>query len=128
MNFNNEEISDLRKQLDHYKFDVIWHSQFQNLNSLPQLCRMLVETNRSCHYFLINRLIRLVLTLPVSTITTEQAFSGMKLIKSSLRNKIKNHFPANIMIIYIEREIALGIDTEVLINKFDLLKNHRLRF
>ncbi|XP_052190004.1 uncharacterized protein LOC127799826 [Diospyros lotus] len=127
LDFNNEEISDLRRQLDHYKFDVIRHSQFQNLNSLPQLCRMLVETNRSCHYFLIDRLIRLVLILPISTATIERAFSGMKLIKSSLRNKIENDFLANVMTIYIEREIALGIDTEVLINKFDLLKNRRLR-
>ncbi|XP_052199556.1 uncharacterized protein LOC127806362 [Diospyros lotus] len=127
LDFNKEEIPDLKRQLDHYKFDVIRNQQFQNLNSLPQLCRMLVEMKKSQHYFLIDRLIRLVLTLPVSTATTERAFSGMKLIKTSLRNKMENEFLANTMIIYIEREIALGIDTEILIDKFELLGNRRLR-
>ncbi|XP_052189854.1 uncharacterized protein LOC127799671 [Diospyros lotus] len=127
LDFNKEEIPDLKRQLDHYKFDVIRNPQFQNLNSLPQLCRMLVETKKSQHYFLIDRLIRLVLTLPVSIATTERAFSGMKLIKTSLRNKMENEFLANTMIIYIEREIAFGIDTKILIDKFDLLGNRRLR-
>ena len=39
LDFNKEEKR-LRRQLDHYKFDVI---QFQNLNSFSQLCQMLVE-------------------------------------------------------------------------------------
>lgn len=32
------------------------------------------------------------------------------------------------MTIYIEREIALAIDTEIFIHEFDLLKNCKLRF
>ena len=40
----------------------------------------------------IDRLICLVLTLPVSTATTERAFSAMKLLKTRLRNKMKDDF------------------------------------
>ena len=40
----------------------------------------------------IDRLIRLVLTLPVSTATMERAFSAMKLLKTRLRNKMKDDF------------------------------------
>ena len=64
-----------------------------------------------------------MLTLLVSTATTERAFLGMKLIKMSLRNKIENEFLANSMIIYIEGEIADSIDSDFIIDKFDLLKN-----
>jgi hypothetical protein len=46
-------------------------------------------------YPLVDRLIRFILTLPVSTATTERAFSAMKIVKISLRNRIKNDFLAS---------------------------------
>ncbi|XP_058742040.1 uncharacterized protein LOC131614483 [Vicia villosa] len=39
-------------------------------------------------YFLIDRLLRLITTLPISTATTERSFSAMKIIKTKLRNKM----------------------------------------
>jgi len=39
-------------------------------------------------YFLIDKLLRLIMTLSVSTTTTERSFSAMKIIKSKLRNKM----------------------------------------
>jgi hypothetical protein len=56
--------------------------------------------------FFLGRLIRLVLTLPVSTATTERAFSAMKLVKTRLRNKMEDGFLRDCLIIYIEKEIA----------------------
>ncbi|KAK2646134.1 hypothetical protein Ddye_021329 [Dipteronia dyeriana] len=50
------------------------------------------ETKRSEHYTLIDKLIRLVLTLPVSTTTIERAFSAMKLVKTPLHNKMDDDF------------------------------------
>jgi hypothetical protein len=38
---------------------------------LSELCQKLVETGKVSIYFLIDRLVRLVLTLPISTATTE---------------------------------------------------------
>jgi hypothetical protein len=43
-------------------------------------------------YPLVDRLIRLILTLPVSITTTERAFSAMKIVKISLHNRIENDF------------------------------------
>ncbi|KAL5769062.1 hypothetical protein ACOSQ2_015845 [Xanthoceras sorbifolium] len=85
------------------------------------------QFKRSQHYFLIDRLIRLVLTLPVSTATTERAFSAMKLIKTSIRNKMEQELLANSMVIYIEREIAETIDSDFVIDMFDILKNRKIR-
>jgi len=46
-------------------------------------------------YPLVDRLIRFILTLPVSAATTERAFSAMKIVKISLRNQIENDFLAS---------------------------------
>ncbi|KDO65534.1 hypothetical protein CISIN_1g041731mg, partial [Citrus sinensis] len=70
-------------------------------------------------------LIRLVLTLHVSTATTERAFSAMKLIKTTHRNKMENEFLSDCIVIYIEREIADNIDSDAIVDEFSFLKNHR---
>ncbi|XVF81441.1 hypothetical protein PTKIN_Ptkin15bG0155200 [Pterospermum kingtungense] len=48
----------------------------------------------------------------------------MKLVKTSLRNKIDDDFLSSCMIIYIERELADSIDSESIIDIFYSLKSH----
>jgi hypothetical protein len=76
---------------------------------------------------LIDRLIRLVLTLPVSTATTERAFSAMKHVKTVLRNKIEEEFLADSMMIYIERELVEDIDLDSIIDEFYSTKHRRVQ-
>jgi hypothetical protein len=85
--FNEQEMYYLRSQLEHYQIDVIHHKSFQNMSTISELCRGLTETNKSQHCHLIDRLIRFVLTLLVSTATTERTFSTMKHVKTMLRIK-----------------------------------------
>ncbi|KAL5833527.1 hypothetical protein ACOSQ3_017201 [Xanthoceras sorbifolium] len=113
--FDKNDIEDLRRQLSHYRFNVLCNPTFQNFASLSELCQGLAATRRSEHYTLIDKLIRLVLTLPVSTVTTEQAFSAMKLLKTPLRNKMDDDFLTDCIVIYIEKEIADTIDLEHII-------------
>ena len=75
----------------------------------------------------IDRLIRLVLTLPVSTTTTERAFSAMKLLKTRLRNKMEDDFLRDCMIVYIEREIAMKFMTDSIIDDLYAKKNRKVR-
>ncbi|KAH9717836.1 TTF-type domain-containing protein [Citrus sinensis] len=121
--FTTNEILALRRELEHYKFDVLSHPLFQKVTSLSELCRRLIETKKSQHYFLIDRLIHLELILPVSTAATERAFSAMSLIKTSLCSKIENEFLSDCMIVYTEREIADTIDLDSIIDKFHSLKS-----
>ena len=52
-------------------------------------------------------MVRLVLTLPISTTTTtEQAFSAMKVVKTNFRNKMENDFLTNSLMLYIEKDIV----------------------
>ncbi|KAL5845765.1 hypothetical protein ACOSQ3_009289 [Xanthoceras sorbifolium] len=126
--FDKNDIEELRRQLGHYKFDVLCSPTFRNFASLSELCQCLSETKRSEHYTLVDKLIRLVLTLPVSTATTERAFSAMKLLKTPLRNKMEDDFLTDCMVIYIEREIADTIDLEYIIDEFNCVKSRKTKF
>ena len=72
-------------------------------------------------------MIELVLTLPVSTATTERAFSALRIIKNRLRSKIEDEFLGDCMIIHIERKFADSIDNESIIDAF-ATKNRRVQF
>jgi hypothetical protein len=82
----------------------------------------LIETEKSERYHLINRLIRLVLTLPVFTATTERAFSAMKVFKTRLRNKMDDEFLANSLAVYIEREIYESFNSDSILDDFVSLR------
>jgi hypothetical protein len=79
------------------------HPKLQRLSSIVELCQGLTETEKLDTYYLIDRLSCLVLTLLVSTTTTERVLSAMKIIKTRLHNKIDDEFLADNLLIYIER-------------------------
>ncbi|XVF78762.1 hypothetical protein PTKIN_Ptkin14bG0162000 [Pterospermum kingtungense] len=126
LDFTEKELGTLKRQLQHFKYDILVHPNFQNLSSLSELCQRLIETRKSKIFFLIDRLIRLVMTLPVSTATTERAFSAMKLVKKSLWNKMDDDFLSSCMVIYIERELADSIGSESIIDIFYSLKSRNV--
>ncbi|XP_022883564.1 uncharacterized protein LOC111400380 [Olea europaea var. sylvestris] len=77
---------------------------------------------RSENYIVLTKLIRLVLTLPVSIATTERAFSAVKHVKTAIHNRMEDEFFADCMMLYIEREFAEKIDVDSIIDKFYAVK------
>ena len=67
-------------------------------------------------------MVRFVLTLLVSTATTEQAFSAMKVIKTNLQNKMENDFLMDSLILYIEKDITSTFSLDSIIDDFEDLK------
>ncbi|KAI5324426.1 hypothetical protein L3X38_033499 [Prunus dulcis] len=108
--FTTTELQALNQQLRFYKIDMDHNPTFKNLDSIPILLERLVETRLAQTYYLIDRLICLVLTLPVSIATTERAFSCMRLIKNRLPNKRSDEFLDDCMLLHIEREFTDNID------------------
>jgi hypothetical protein len=123
--FSDKEKTYLRFQLQHYELDVPSHPKLTNMSSIVDLCQGLVETEKSTIYPLIDRLIRLILTLSVSTTTTERAFSAMKIVKTRLRNWMEDDFLANYLIVYIEKEIAERFIIDMIIDDFYSMKERR---
>ncbi|KAL6527404.1 hypothetical protein OROGR_016494 [Orobanche gracilis] len=111
--FSGQEMHLLRSQLAHYEVDVLHHVSFQHLTTISELCQ---------------RLVRLILTLPTSTATTERAFSIMKLVKTTLRNKMEKDYLTDSLVVYIERELARSIDDDSIIDDFYTQKNRRVQF
>jgi hypothetical protein len=70
---------------------------------------------------MVDRLLRLVLTLPVSTATTEKWFSAMKLAKTRLRCTMGDGLLRDCLVIYIEKELVASISTDDIITTVLLL-------
>jgi hypothetical protein len=69
-----------------------------------------------------------LLTLPVSTATTERAFSPMKIVKTRLRNKMEDEFLMDSLMLYIEREIVATFITDSIIDDFWDMKTLKIPF
>jgi hypothetical protein len=79
-------------------------------------------------YYLIDRLVRLILIIPVSITTIKRTFSVMKIVKTRLCNKMEDDFLANSLVLYIEREIAKSFDLYSILDDFVLLKDRKVHF
>jgi hypothetical protein len=123
--FNQQEIYGLEQQLKHFIVDASSDDEMKKVSTLTKLCRCLVESGRSSIYNLIDRLLRLVVTLPVSTASAERAFSTLKIIKTRLRNKMEDEFLANSLLVNIEGEIAEKYTYDDILLHFTGAKNRR---
>ena len=76
---------------------------------------------------MIDKLIRLILTLSIFIATTKQAFSAIKHVKTVFRNKIEDEYLEYFMMIYIERELAEDIDSDSIIDEFYSIRHGRVQ-
>ncbi|KAG8478483.1 hypothetical protein CXB51_028220 [Gossypium anomalum] len=102
-----KEMLNMKIQLEHFQLDAHQTMKLQKASTVVELCHVLAKTNKSIIYPLLDRIIHLVLTLPVSTITIERVFSAMKIVKKRLRNRMEDDFfLSTYLVTYIEKEIA----------------------
>nr|XP_023876101.1 uncharacterized protein LOC111988535 [Quercus suber] len=132
-NFYPQDFTDydkqvLKKELYHFEHNVVQDPEFKELKSLSELSQWLVRTRNLEHYKLVYRMVRLVLNLPVSTATTERAFSAMKVVKTNLRNKMENDFLTDSLMLYIEKDIASTFSLDSIVDDFEDLKERRVPF
>ncbi|PVH64542.1 hypothetical protein PAHAL_2G299700 [Panicum hallii] len=86
------------------------------------------QSRRHRVFNLVDRLLRLLVTLPVSTATAERAFSILKIIKTRLRNRMEDDFLANSMLVNIEAEILGDYNYEDIIHDFIDVKKRKVHF
>ena len=73
-----------------------------------------MNTGKHKTYLLVYLLVKLVLTIFVTTATIERSFSTMKYIKNELRNRMRDQWMNDYSIVYIERSVACSIDNETI--------------
>jgi hypothetical protein len=83
IDFTEHEQLLLHFQLRHFIVDIREASNWKNLSTIQELCSCVVETEKAKVYYLTDRLLRLILMLPVSTATTERSFQQLKLSRIS---------------------------------------------
>ncbi|GJT97232.1 zinc finger MYM-type protein 1-like protein [Tanacetum coccineum] len=86
------------------------------------LCISVVNAEKRVSHSIIDRLIRLILTLLVSTATTERGFSTMKICKNRLCNKMADEFLTDNLVVYIEKKIGETFSSYNVIDVFKSLK------
>ncbi|XBJ26953.1 hypothetical protein VPH35_004285 [Triticum aestivum] len=120
--FPQQDIYGLQLQLKHFVLDASKDEYMRNISNLIDLCRCLVESGRHVVFNLIERLLRLLITLPVSTASAERAFSSMKIIKTRLRNTMEDGFLANNLLVNVEGELLEKYGYEDIIEDFKCAK------
>ena len=115
----------LEDQLETYILDMLSSSDFANLNGIGDLAQKIVETKRDKVYSLVYFLIKLALTLPVSTATVERSFSAMKIVKNRMRNKMGDQWMNDNLVVYIEKEVFADVGNQDIINMFEKMSTRR---
>ncbi|KAG9458140.1 hypothetical protein H6P81_002648 [Aristolochia fimbriata] len=126
--FTKQEKHHLKYELQHYELDNSYQVDLQEVKTIGELCQKLVETGKATSYPRFHRLLRLLLTLPVLTATTEIAFSAMSIVKTKLRNWMEDEFLEEYLVTYTEKEIAEKIDKNFIIDDFNDMKERRALF
>ncbi|XP_071709247.1 uncharacterized protein [Rutidosis leptorrhynchoides] len=127
LDFTEQENIQLKFELQHYELDLLNDPELKNVQTIAELCRGLQQTGRVKVYPMLNRLIRLVLTLPVSTATSERAFSAMKIMKTRLRCSMGDDYLKSCLILYIEREISDSFTSDDITDDFAVKKRRRVQ-
>ena len=73
-------------------------------------------------------MITIILTLPVSTVTTERSFSSMRIMKNARRNRIGDNFLCDSLLVYIEKEIAMHFTLDELADNLHDMVERRSQF
>uniref|UniRef100_A0A0D3BLP4 TTF-type domain-containing protein n=1 Tax=Brassica oleracea var. oleracea TaxID=109376 RepID=A0A0D3BLP4_BRAOL len=122
--FSVMECISLKQQLDIYIDNVRRDERFTDLKHLGDLSRLMVETKKNLSQPLVYRLLKLSLTLPVATATVERCFSGMKIVKTVLRNRIGDQFLSDCC--FIEKKIFEDVANETVIKRFQAMSERRV--
>ncbi|XP_048599290.1 zinc finger MYM-type protein 1-like isoform X1 [Brassica napus] len=124
--FSHMERMTLEHQLGLYIDNIREDERFANLKNLGDLACMMVETKKHLSHPLVYRLLKLVLTLPVATATVERCFSAMKIVKTSLRNRISDQFLNDCVICFVEKELFEKVTNDAVIKRFQKMESRRI--
>ena len=69
----------------------------------------MIEMKNDVLYSLVYSLVTLALILPVATATVERVFSAMNIIKSWLRNRMRDQWMYDCLVTYIDKCVCIYI-------------------
>ncbi|KAJ9183036.1 hypothetical protein P3X46_006955 [Hevea brasiliensis] len=115
--FSPVALIELKSQLENFVFNMCIDKKFSKVSGIGDLAEKMVATRKHIVFPLVYLLVKLLLILPVATATVERVFSAMNIIKSLLRNRMRDELLNDCLVTYIERDVFASID--------QLMKNRR---
>ena len=104
---------------------MIQHSKLlEKSNSIMELYRTIAE-EIDCFPNLI-RLLRIALTIPITSASAERSFSKLKLIKSKLRTTMTQERLQCLMLMSVEKDIQKSLNVHELVEKFASTSHRRM--
>ncbi|XP_052621027.1 uncharacterized protein LOC128126901 [Lactuca sativa] len=117
----------LEVELGNYIKDMREDERFNDLKSIGDLAKKMVEEKKHIIFPKIYLLMKLALILPVATTSVERAFSAMKLIKTDIRNKMSDQFLSGSLVSYIEKNVLKGIGNDAIVTMFQNIRPRRVQ-
>ncbi|KAL0545830.1 hypothetical protein IC582_015726 [Cucumis melo] len=99
--------------------------EFVKLKSIGDLAVKMVVTKRNKFYQLVYWLLTLALILPVATTTIERTFSVMNIVKTRLRNRMRDQWMNDCFIAYIEKDLLDKLNDKLIMDQFQNMKTRR---
>jgi len=123
--FSIMDLMVLGDQLNMYIIDLRDDDEFSNIEGIVSLAEKIVKTKKNLIFSLVYMLIKLSLLLLVATATVERVFSIMHIVKSRLRNRMRDKWMNDNLVVYIEKDIFNKIDNEAIMKRFQNIKTRR---
>lgn len=98
------------------------------IKDVKQLLQYVTENNLKEIYPNIYIVIRILLTVPVSTASAERSFSKLKLIKNYLRSTMGQQRLSALAVLSIEADTASKLDYDTVIKEFSKAKSRKFLF
>ena len=77
-------------------------------------------------YDMVYLLLKLILLLPVATVSVERVFSALVIVKTKTRNRTCETVLDDCLVIFIERDIFFQVDEDDIIETFISLRKRRI--
>lgn len=123
--FDSIQLKELAHELPFYIDNVQADERFTGLKTISELGKLMVSTNKHLAFPLVYQLLKLVLVLPVATASVERCFSGMKIVKTVLRNRIGDDFMNYCIICFLEQRLLYSTSRKDVIDYFLKMKERR---
>ena len=120
--YKDDTLTDFKAVAQFQQWRTKWHG-FDVKENVPST---LIEALRKCDPYVFNiihNLLKIGVTLPISTATPERTFSALRLMKAYLRNRTEEDSLNGLAHMYINNET---VDIADVIRRFKSMKQRRL--
>ncbi|KAM0914505.1 hypothetical protein ACQ4PT_011490 [Festuca glaucescens] len=119
--FSTFELGCLPFQLETFFDAMCKDERFREVKTLAELTVKLVETRMDRVFYIVYRLLKVVLILPVAIASVERNLSSVNYVNNKATNKLSDQCANDCMVTCLEREIFAQVKDEAVISRFQAM-------